>query len=103
MQNSNDNEIVQYLGVKHIINYLEEWDGLTRAEHIERAFKYWMCAVQMCMYLFLSNMDGVFSVLLVMLVHKERIRSNRVITSIKTREWIYYWSSFCDSDGFLKG
>lgn len=40
MQNSNDNEIVQYLGVKHIINYLGERDGLTRAEHIERAFKY---------------------------------------------------------------
>ncbi len=45
MQNHNDNEIVQYLGVKHIINYLRERDGLTRAEHIERAFKYWMCAV----------------------------------------------------------
>lgn len=40
MQNSNDNEIVQYLGVKHIINYLEKCGGLTQAEPIERAFKY---------------------------------------------------------------
>lgn len=31
MQNSNDNEIVQYLGVKQIINYLGERDSLTRA------------------------------------------------------------------------
>lgn len=60
MQNSNDNEIVQYLGVKHIINYLGEWGGLTRAEHVKRALKYWMCA-RMCMCMFLSNMDGICS------------------------------------------
>lgn len=40
MQNSNDNEIVQYLGVKHIINYLGERGGLTQAEHVKRALKY---------------------------------------------------------------
>lgn len=40
MQNSNDNEIVQYLGVKQIINYLGERDSLTRAARVECAFKY---------------------------------------------------------------
>lgn len=35
MQKSNDNEIVQYLGVKHIINYLEVQVGLTQTLHFE--------------------------------------------------------------------
>ncbi len=35
MQKSNDNEIVQYLGVKHIINYLEVLVGLTQTLHFE--------------------------------------------------------------------
>lgn len=35
MQKSNDNEIVQYLGVKHIINYLEVQVGLTQTLHFQ--------------------------------------------------------------------
>ena len=36
MQKSNDNEIVQYLGVKHIINYLGVQVGLTQTLHFRR-------------------------------------------------------------------
>lgn len=35
MQKSNDNEIVQYLGVKRIINYLEVQVGLTQTLHFQ--------------------------------------------------------------------
>lgn len=43
MQKTNDNEIVQYLGVKHIINYLEVQVGLTQTEHFESCFEYCVC------------------------------------------------------------
>lgn len=40
MQKSNDNEIVQYLGVKHIINYLEVQVGLTQTLHFQGYLEY---------------------------------------------------------------
>lgn len=40
MQKSNDNEIVQYLRVKHIINYLEVQVGLTQTLHTEGCLHY---------------------------------------------------------------
>lgn len=40
MQKSNDNEIVQYLGVKHIINYLEVQVGLTQTLHFQGYLQY---------------------------------------------------------------
>lgn len=40
MQKSNDNEIVQYLGVKHIINYLEVQVGLTQTSHFQGYLQY---------------------------------------------------------------
>lgn len=40
MQKSNDNEIVQYLGVKHIINYLEVQVDLTQTLHFEGYLQY---------------------------------------------------------------
>lgn len=42
MQKSNDNEIVQYLGVKHIINYLEVQVGLTQTLHFEGYLQYYV-------------------------------------------------------------
>lgn len=40
MQKFNDNEIVQYLRVKHVINYLEMQLGLTQTLPSEGYFKY---------------------------------------------------------------
>lgn len=40
MQKSNDNEIVQYLGVKHVINYLEVQVGLTQTLHFQGCLQY---------------------------------------------------------------
>lgn len=42
MQKSNDNEIVQYLGVKHIINYLEVQVGLTQTLHFDGYLQYYV-------------------------------------------------------------
>lgn len=42
MQKSNDNEIVQYLGVKHIINYLEVQVGLTQTPHFDGYLQYYV-------------------------------------------------------------
>lgn len=42
MQKSNDNEIVQYLGVKHIINYLEVQVSLTQTAHFEGYLQYYV-------------------------------------------------------------
>ena len=40
MQKSNDNEIVQYLGVKHIINYLEVQADLTQTQRFDGYLQY---------------------------------------------------------------
>lgn len=45
MQRSNDNEIVQYLGVKHIINYLEVQVGLTQTLHFEGYLQYYVWGI----------------------------------------------------------
>lgn len=45
MQKSNDNEIVQYLGVKHIINYLEVQVGLTHTLHFEGYLQYYVWGI----------------------------------------------------------
>lgn len=45
MQKSNDNEIVQYLGVKHIINYLEVQVGLTQTLHFEGYLQYYVWGI----------------------------------------------------------
>lgn len=45
MQNSNDNEIVQYLGVKHIINYLVVQVGLTQTLHFEGYLEYYVWGI----------------------------------------------------------
>lgn len=42
MQKRNDNEIVQYLGVKHIINYLEVQVSLTQTLHLEGYLQYYV-------------------------------------------------------------
>ncbi len=91
MQNHNDNEIVQYLGVKHIINYLRERDGLTRSRAHRTCLQILnvcgcrcACMCSLATWMVYSRLVSHVS------AHKERIRSNRVITSIHSREWIYY-------------
>lgn len=45
MQKSNDNEIVQYLGVKHIINYLEVQVGLTQTLNFKGYLQYYVWGI----------------------------------------------------------
>lgn len=45
MQKSNDNEIEQYLRVKHIINYLEVQFGLTQTFHFEGYLQDCVCSM----------------------------------------------------------
>ena len=40
MQKPNDNETVQYLGVNHIINYLEVQVGLTQTQYFESCLEH---------------------------------------------------------------